>query len=97
MLSWLQMCYAQQLIIQESDAGPLVLPSIATSIDPASSIIWIVCGILRTISIVSLWFSRLVRRTGVANMSIIHHDGRLLAICYSGPPIRVFLSLLHTV
>lgn len=75
-----------------------VLPSIATLIDPAASLVRIVCVMLRTVGIVIWsWFSRPIRRIGVANTSIVHHDGRMLATCESGPPMRVLLPQLHTV
>ena len=77
------------------------LPSIATLVDPLSSIITILTAIVRTCLLVLL--SRLpgarqaVKRISVANTGILWHDGRALASCESGPPMRVLLPGLETV
>ena len=78
-----------------------ILPSIATLVDPLSSLITIVLRIFRTITLVVL--SRLpgsvqaIKKISVANTAILYHDGRALATCESGPPMRVNLPGLETV
>ncbi|EXJ92520.1 hypothetical protein A1O3_01072 [Capronia epimyces CBS 606.96] len=78
-----------------------VLPSIATLVDPLSSFYNIVLLVLRTILLVLL--SRLqgsiqaIKKISVANTGIIFHDGRALATCESGPPMRVALPGLETI
>ncbi|KAJ8109313.1 hypothetical protein OPT61_g7551 [Boeremia exigua] len=78
-----------------------ILPSIATLTNPASSLLWMIWRIIRTVFIVLL--SHLpgsgfaIKRISVANTSILYHDGRALATCESGPPIRLTLPELETV
>lgn len=78
-----------------------ILPSIATLTNPASSLFWIIWRIMRTVFIVLL--SHLpgagiaIKRISVANTSILYHDGRALATCESGPPMRLTLPELETV
>ena len=78
-----------------------ILPSISTLVNPASSLLLIVWRILRAFFLVLL--SHLpgsplaIKRISVANTSIIFHDGRALATCESGPPMRVTLPALETV
>jgi carotenoid cleavage dioxygenase-like enzyme len=78
-----------------------ILPSIATLINPASSILTILFRVLRTVLIVLI--SRLptskqrIKKISVANTAIYFHDGRALATCESGPPIRIQLPELGTV
>ena len=78
-----------------------ILPSIATLVDPASSLFFILWRILRSVLIVLLSHlpgSRYaIKRISVANTSILYHDGRALATCESGPPMRVTLPGLETV
>lgn len=76
-----------------------LLPSIATLVSGSIfAIIWIV---FRTIFLVLL--SRLpgsrkrVKKISVANTSVVYHDGRALATCESGPPMRFQLPSLETV
>lgn len=38
-----------------------------------------------------------IRRIGVANVNVVYHDGRFLALCETGPPMRVTLPDLKTV
>ncbi|KAE8142838.1 9-cis-epoxycarotenoid dioxygenase [Aspergillus pseudotamarii] len=49
--------------------------------------------------VTSYWQShtRAIKRISVANTNIIYHDGRALALCESGPPLRVSLPSLETV
>lgn len=78
-----------------------ILPSIATLVNPASSLLLILWRIFRTVLVV-LWThisgsASAIKRISVANTSILYHDGRALATCESGPPIRVTLPGLETV
>jgi carotenoid cleavage dioxygenase-like enzyme len=78
-----------------------VLPSIATLVNPASSLLKIILRIFRTIFLVIT--SHLpgsqyaIKKISVANTGFLYHDGRALATCESGPPIRVNLPGLETV
>jgi carotenoid cleavage dioxygenase-like enzyme len=78
-----------------------MLPSIATLVNPLSPIVTILLHILRTVYLVVL--SRLpgsrwpIKKISVANTSVLFHDGRALATCESGPPMRVQLPDLTTV
>ncbi|KAJ4373852.1 hypothetical protein N0V83_002591 [Neocucurbitaria cava] len=78
-----------------------ILPSISTLVNPASSLFLILWRILRSVLVVLLSHlpgSRyVIKRISVANTSILFHDGRALATCESGPPIRVMLPNLETV
>lgn len=76
-----------------------VLPSIATLVNPATSLLRTILAVLRTLALVLL--SRLgtrpVTRISVANTSCLYHDGRALATCESGPPLRFALPGLDTI
>ena len=78
-----------------------ILPSIATLVNPLSTVFNIVVRVLRTVLLVIL--SRLpgstqaIKKISVANTGILFHDGRALATCESGPPMRVSLPGLETV
>lgn len=78
-----------------------ILPSIATLVNPASSLFAIVLRILRTIFLVMLSHlpgsEQAIKKISVANTGILFHDGRALATCESGPPMRVALPGLETV
>ena len=78
-----------------------VLPSIATLVNPASSILKITLCILRALLLVFLSHlpgsHHAIRKISVANTALVYHDGRTLATCESGPPIRVSLPGLETV
>jgi carotenoid cleavage dioxygenase-like enzyme len=87
--------------IQSPKLRTPILPSITTLVNPASSLFLILWRILRTVLIV-LWShlvgsARTIKRISVANTSILYHDGRALATCESGPPMRVTLPSLETV
>ena len=77
-----------------------ILPSIATLVNPMSSLITILLRIIRTIVLVIL--SHLpgshvaIKRISVANTAVLYHDGRALATCESGPPMRISLPGLET-
>jgi carotenoid cleavage dioxygenase-like enzyme len=78
-----------------------ILPSIATLVNPASTLLWIIIRILRTLILVLLSHlpgsKQPIQKISVANTGIYYHDGRALATCESGPPIRVQLPGLETV
>lgn len=78
-----------------------ILPSIATLVNPASSIFRVMFVVLRAVLLTIL--SRLpgskqvIKKISVANTAFMYHDGRALATCESGPPLRVQLPELDTV
>lgn len=78
-----------------------ILPSIATLVNPLATLWNVMWVIMRTVFLVIL--SRLsgsmqaIKKISVANTAIIFHDGRALATCESGPPMRVALPGLETV
>lgn len=78
-----------------------ILPSIATLVNPASSLLAILLRIFRTILLVILsqlpGSKQAIKKISVANTGILFHDGRALATCESGPPMRVALPGLETV
>ncbi|KAI4177182.1 MAG: hypothetical protein LQ343_000664 [Gyalolechia ehrenbergii] len=78
-----------------------ILPSIATLVNPLSSLLTITLRILRTLLLVLLSHlpgsKQAIKKISVANTAVIYHDGRALATCESGPPIRVSLPSLETV
>lgn len=87
--------------VENSDLRTPILPSIATLVNPASSLLLIVWRIMRAVFFVFLshfpGLKYTVSRISVANTAIFYHDGRALATCESGPPIRVTLPELDTV
>ncbi|KAK0716813.1 carotenoid oxygenase [Lasiosphaeria miniovina] len=78
-----------------------LLPSIAMLLNPCTTALAFVLTVLRTMLLVLL--SRLpaspwpVRKISVANTAVLYHDGRALATCASGPPLRVALPSLDTI
>ena len=78
-----------------------ILPSIATLVNPMSSLASIVLRILRTIALVILSHlpgsQQAIKKISVANTSILYYDGRALATCESGPPMRIKLPGLETI
>ncbi|KAI4278000.1 MAG: hypothetical protein LQ337_001329 [Flavoplaca oasis] len=78
-----------------------LLPSIATLVNPLSSLLTITLRILRALLLVLL--SHLpgskqgIKKISVANTALVYHDGRALATCESGPPMRIALPDLDTV
>ena len=78
-----------------------ILPSIATLVNPASSLFTIVRRIFRTIALVTLSHlpgsQQAIKKISVANTAFYYHDGRALATCESGPPMRIELPGLGTV
>ncbi|KAF2704044.1 carotenoid oxygenase [Pleomassaria siparia CBS 279.74] len=78
-----------------------ILPSIATLVNPVAFLVVIILRILRTVFLVLLsalpGSQHVIKRISVANTNILFHDGRALATCESGPPIRIQLPELDTV
>ena len=78
-----------------------ILPSIATLVNPASSLVTIILRIFRTIALVILSHlpgsHQAIKKISVANTAFYYHDGRALATCESGPPMRIELPSLGTV
>lgn len=78
-----------------------ILPSITTLVNPLSSLKAIILRILRTVVLVLLSHlpgsKQAITRISVANTAFLYHDGRALATCESGPPMRVSLPGLETV
>ncbi|KAL8790320.1 MAG: hypothetical protein Q9213_000672 [Squamulea squamosa] len=78
-----------------------LLPSIATLVNPLSTLLTITLRIIRTLLLV--FFSHLpgseqaIKKISVANTALVYHDGRALATCESGPPMRIALPGLETV
>ncbi|TKA62079.1 hypothetical protein B0A55_11614 [Friedmanniomyces simplex] len=78
-----------------------ILPSIATLVNPLYSLFHVTLRILRTVVLVVLSFlpgsKQKIKKISVANTNIVYHDGRALATCESGPPMRIQLPELETV
>ena len=78
-----------------------ILPSIATLVNPSSTLVTIICRIFRTIALVILSHlpgsQQAIKKISVANTAFYYHDGRALATCESGPPMRIELPGLGTV
>src|SRR5947209_2783675 len=78
-----------------------ILPSVATLANQLSTFYTILLRIFRTIILVVLSHlpgsSQSIKKISVANTGILYHDGRALATCESGPPMRVALPGLETV
>lgn len=80
------------------------LPSIATLVNPHTSVFWLLCEIVRTFVLTIItWLPGLglrsdqkLRRISVANTSVFWHDGKAMAGCESGPPMRIMLPGLET-
>ncbi|KAL9103127.1 MAG: hypothetical protein Q9163_001807 [Psora crenata] len=78
-----------------------ILPSIATLTNPMSPLITIILRIFRTIVLVILSHlsgsRQAIKKISVANTAVLYHDGRALATCESGPPMRISLPGLETI
>jgi carotenoid cleavage dioxygenase-like enzyme len=78
-----------------------ILPSIATLVNPLARVIYVTLRIFRTILLVILSHlpgsKQKIKKISVANTSVIYHDGRAMALCESGPPMRIQLPGLETV
>lgn len=83
-----------------SVASP-IMPSITTLVNPLSTMFQIIFATFRTIFLVILstlpGSQQAIKRISVANTAILYHDGRALATCESGPPMRIQLPSLDTV
>lgn len=79
------------------------VPSISALLDPGTSAVKVLLKVLRTVVLAILpWLPGLgsrtkVKRISVANTSVLYHDGRALATCESGPPLRFALPSLETI
>ncbi|KAF5670055.1 dioxygenase [Fusarium heterosporum] len=78
-----------------------IMPSITTLVNPLSTLLKITLATFRTMFLVLLsnlpGSQQSLKRTSVANTALLYHDGRALATCESGPPIRIQLPSLDTV
>lgn len=78
-----------------------ILPSIATLVNPLSGLITVTLRILRAIVLVALSHlpgsQQPIKKISVANTAVLFHDGRALATCESGVPMRISLPGLETV
>ncbi|TQN72064.1 Carotenoid 9,10(9',10')-cleavage dioxygenase 1 [Colletotrichum shisoi] len=78
-----------------------VVPSIATLVNPAVSVVRIMFEVFRTVLLVMIsrlpGFGRPIKKISVANTSVLFHNGRALATCESGPPLRFVLPSLETI
>lgn len=78
-----------------------ILPSIATLVNPIATLISITVHIFRTLFLVFLSHlpgsQQAIKKISVANTAVLYHDGRALATCESGPPMRIALPGLETV
>ncbi|EON66256.1 hypothetical protein W97_05649 [Coniosporium apollinis CBS 100218] len=78
-----------------------ILPSIATLVNPLSRLVTIMLRIFRAVFLVLLSHlpgsEHAIKRISVSNTAIYYHDGRALATCESGPPMRIQLPGLETV
>ena len=78
-----------------------ILPSIATLVNPMSSLVTVLLRIFRTLVLVLLSHlpgsQQAIKKISVANTAVLYHDGRALATCESGPPMRIALPGLETV
>ena len=78
-----------------------ILPSVATLVNPLSTLYTLILRIFRTILLIVLSHlpgsAQSIKKISVANTGILYHDGRALATCESGPPMRVVLPGLETV
>ncbi|KAH6647306.1 retinal pigment epithelial membrane protein [Truncatella angustata] len=76
-----------------------LLPSIATLV--SASLLTVILAVFRTMFLVLLsclpGSRHRVKKISVANTSVVYHDGRALATCESGPPMRFQLPSLETV
>ncbi|KAJ2984946.1 hypothetical protein NUW58_g5798 [Xylaria curta] len=76
-----------------------LLPSITTFV--SGSLFAVVLAVIRTILLLILsrlpGSRRAVKKISVANTGLVYHDGRALATCESGPPMRIQLPGLETV
>ncbi|KAK5728038.1 hypothetical protein LTR17_012235 [Elasticomyces elasticus] len=78
-----------------------VLTDLYLSTLSSPSTLYVFLRILRTVILVILSFlpgsKQAIKKISVANTNVVFHDGRALATCESGPPMRVQLPGLETV
>ncbi|KAI0377608.1 carotenoid oxygenase [Hypomontagnella monticulosa] len=76
-----------------------ILPSITTLL--GATLVTTILAVLRTLALVCLsrlpGSKRTIKRISVANTGVVYHDGRALATCESGPPMRFYLPSLETI
>ncbi|KAK8121875.1 retinal pigment epithelial membrane protein [Apiospora sp. TS-2023a] len=76
-----------------------ILPSIATLV--SGSLVTILLVVMRTVFLAILsalpGSRQRIKKISVANTGVVYHDGRALATCESGPPMRFQLPSLETV
>ena len=78
-----------------------ILPSVATIASPVASVLDVFYRLLRFVLLL-LWSHiryplSAIRKISAANTAILSHDGRTLATCQTGPPMRVQLPSLETI
>ena len=78
-----------------------ILPSITTLVNPMNSLFSVLLRILRTLVLVLLSHlpgsQHAIKKISVANTAMVYHDGRALATCESGPPMRIALPGLESI
>lgn len=96
------------LLATPSTASRPIIPSIATLSSPTTSLLRTLYEVLRSLTLCLLtWIpftwslakgkgTQRLSRISVANTSIYHHDGKFLAGCESGPPMRIMLPKMET-
>ncbi len=107
----IQPCFLNRFILTDlllstpEHARLPMLPSIATLVNPHTSLFWLMVEIMRTFVLAMLtWLPGLglesgqkLRRISAANTTVYWHDGKAMAGCESGPPMRIMLPGLETV
>lgn len=95
------------LLATSQKASRPILPSIATLASPEVSLVRILFEIMRSFLLcIATWIPytwslatrgpRRLAKISVANTSVYYHDGKVLAACESGPPLRVCLPEMDT-
>lgn len=78
-----------------------IMPSIATLVNPASTLFQVMGAIMRAVMLVIMSHlpgsTQKIKKISVGNTNVLYHDGRALATCESGPPMRVALPGLETI
>ncbi|KNG87773.1 carotenoid cleavage dioxygenase 1 [Aspergillus nomiae NRRL 13137] len=76
-------------------------PSIALFLDPQTTLTEVITKAWNFLKVAMRsyfgGFPNVIKRISVANTGVIYHDGRALATCEIGPPLRVSLPELETV
>jgi carotenoid cleavage dioxygenase-like enzyme len=77
------------------------IPSITLFSDPLASVITVLRAVMRGLVLVIAsnfpGAKQVLKKLSVANTALLFHDGRALATCESGPPMRIQLPGLETV